>query len=92
MGEGTDSIMKIEKYCKLWKLGVMKKTFAIMLNSELNIRVALVLKIYHIIHIKNVNWNIIGELFLQKNFYFLSLVMWEMLDGENEDLHQVQIT
>ena len=28
--------MKIEKYCKLWKLGVMKKTFAIMLNSELN--------------------------------------------------------
>ena len=47
--------MKIEKYCKLWKLGVMKKTFAIMLNSELNIRVALVLKIYRIIHIKNVN-------------------------------------
>ena len=32
-----------------------EKTFAILLNSELNIRVALVLKIYRIIHIKNVN-------------------------------------
>lgn len=56
--------MKIENYCKLWKLGVMEKTFAIMLNSELSIRVAPVLKIYQFILIKNVNWNIIRELFL----------------------------
>ena len=49
----------------------MEKTFVIMLNSELSIRVALVLKIYLLIFIKNVNWNIIGELFLQKNFAFL---------------------
>lgn len=60
--------MKIENCCKLWKLGVMEKTFAIMLNSELSIRVALVLKIYQFILIKNVNWNIIRELFLQKIF------------------------
>ena len=67
--------MKIENYCKLWKLSIMEKTFAIMLNSELSIRVSLVLKIYLLIFIKNVNWNIIGELFLQKKFCFLSLVM-----------------
>lgn len=46
----------------------MEKTFAIVLNSELSIRVALVLKIYQFILIKNVNWNIIRELFLQKIF------------------------